>query len=143
VHHYYETFYGSISPEELTQLRSAAAEKTGNLNSIALEMITIGNQSMRTFGGPFEMVYFVTLDGEINILNEDQVRRLKNKWLILNEKTRRGSAPRTIPQGGFYVKKKDARKRGLDWVSGKNFVLEIKIKPEFIDEFKTEILKGF
>ncbi len=140
-HTYYEEFYGSTSKEDLQLLRGVAEDELGNLNSIAQEMITIGKQSTRTFGGPYEMIYFVDLGDTLAFLSENQVSQLKNKWLILNEKTRRGSAPRIIPEGGFYVKKNDAQKRGIEGVSGKNFVLEIKIKPEYIAEFKSEVLQ--
>lgn len=92
-------------------------------------------------GKPYEMVYFTTVNGAIEILDEEQVGRLKNKWLVLNEKTSRRSRPFDIPQGGFFVSRKDAKKLGIQEMKAHHVILEVKARPEFATEFKSAIAK--
>ena len=90
-------------------------------------------------GDNFEMIYFTEIEGRIELLNEDQIMMLKNDWVILNPDTYRRTAPYDMSEAGFYVPKNKAKKRGIPGVNSKSIVLEVKIKPEYIDAFNRAI----
>jgi hypothetical protein len=92
-------------------------------------------------GTPYEMVYFTSVNGAIELLNEEQVSKLKNKWLLLNEKIRRRSRPFDMPEGGFFTSKKDAKKLGIPNMKSYHLILELRAKPEFVEEFRSAIAK--
>ena len=146
VHNYYQENY--LKPDFMAKVkerRRNVADSLANTNSIALAMLEIGhNYETRetTFmGDNYQMVYFIQIGGDIKNLNTEQIKQLKNDWLILNPDTRRRTAPFDIPEGGFYVSKKEAKKKGIPGINSKSVVLEIKIKPENAIDFRTAIAK--
>ena len=145
LHKYYEQVYLPDAMTEIEIRRRFEADRLASSNSIAIKMLNLGNKhetkSTNIFGKHFEMLYFTEIDGEIVVLNEDQIRRLKNKWLILNEKRRISSRPFIMPQGGFYLSKRKAKKRGIEGVGSTTLVIEIKPAPEYAVEFRGAITK--
>jgi TPR repeat protein len=122
-------------------LEAAFAES----NSYAIDMLALGRHyeteeipmsEKLTTGANFIMLYFTEFDGKAVHLNETQVAQIKNKWLVLNEKTKRLWVPLDVPQAGFYVSSEDARARDIEGVTKRSYVLEIKAKPEFLKDFQ-------
>lgn len=143
LNHYYEQNYKSERFQEIQQRRIEAAGIAIESNSIAKDMLALGHEyetQAATFSGTkYEMVYFTSVNGSIEILDEEQVSKLKNKWLVLNEKTSRRSRPFDIPEGGFFTSKKDAKKLGIQNVKAHFLIIEIKAKPEFVEDFRSAI----
>ena len=143
LHYYYEQHYKSEEFGEIQKRRQAEAAMALESNAIAQNMLSMGHDYEKqpaTFSGtPYEMVYFTTVNGTVELLDEEQVSRLLNKWLVLNEKTRRRSQPFDIPEGGFYTSRKDAKKLGLPDMKAYHLILEIKVKPEYVEEFRAAI----
>lgn len=142
LHYYYEQTYESPAFEEIENRRRVNAANVLETNSIATEMLNLGNYYETEYttitGGNYKVVYFTMIDGEIVYLNKTQIAQLKNKWLVLNEETRMNTRPFYVPEGGFHVKNRHAKKRGLVLPSS-SFVIEIKAKPEYLSEFKAAI----
>ena len=143
LHYYYEQNYKSEHFQIIEVRRDEAAGIAMESNSVAQDMLDLGHKyetQPATFSGTkYEMVYFTSVNGAVEILGEDQVSRLKNKWLLVNEKTRRRSSPFDIPAGGFFTSKKNAKKLGIQDVKAHHLTLEIKAKPEFVEEFRKAI----
>lgn len=144
VHNYYQENY--LDPDfmkRITERRNFVADSLASTNSLALAMLELGKDyetNQTTFmGDNFEMLYFTEIEGVIKILDEEQIKQLKNDWLILNQKTYRRTAPFYMPEGGFYVSKKESKKRGIQGINSRSIVLEVKIKPESIADFQTAI----
>jgi len=145
LHNYYQKNY--LDPDFISNLadrRKIIADNFGDTNSIALDMLELGKDyetNQTTFMGEnFEMIYYTEIEGSIKILDKEQIKQLKNGWLILNPNTYRSSNPHQMPEGGFYVSKKQAKKIGIQGISSKSIVLEIKIKPEAIADFQSIIV---
>lgn len=144
MHNYYQKNY--LDPDFMTRLtkrRNFVADSLANTNALAIDILQLGKDyetNKTTFmGDNFEMIYFSEIEGTVKILNEDQIKKIKNDWLILNPETYRRTAPYDIPKGAFYVPKKKAKKRGIQGINGRSIVFEVKIKPESIAEFMTVI----
>ena len=144
VHNYYQENY--LDPdfmERITERRKFVADSLANTNSLSLAMLELGKDyetNKTTFmGDNFEMIYFTETDGRIELLDEDQIRMIKNDWVIPNPDTYRRTAPYDIPEAGFYVPKNKAKKRGVPGINSKSIVLEIKIKPESMADFKSAV----
>jgi hypothetical protein len=146
LHYHYEQHYKSENFGEIENRRIAEAGMALESNAIAQDMLSMGRDYEKqpaTFSGtPYEMVYFTMVNGAVELLDEEQVSRLLNKWLVLNEKTRRRSRPFDIPEGGFYTSRKDAKKLGLQDMKAHHLILEIKARPEFAEEFRAAITQG-
>jgi hypothetical protein len=78
------------------------------------------------------------IDGKVVYLSKEQVSAIKNKWLVLNEDTIRRSTPNVIPRGSHYLKKKEVKSRRIE-NANKGIVLEIKIKPEYMSQFRAAL----
>lgn len=143
LHYYYEEVYESAAFEEVESRRKVNAAAALESNSVATEMLNLGNyyetEYTTIMGGNYKVVYFTMIDGEIVYLNKTQIKQLKNKWLVLNEETRMNTRPFYVPEGGFYVKNRHAKKRGLVDLPSSSFVVEIKAKPEYMAEFQAAI----
>jgi hypothetical protein len=143
LHYYYEEAYKPAALEEIEKRRAANAANAGESNSIAIEMLNLGDyyetEYTTILGDNYEVVYFTVIDEEIVYLNKTQIKLLKNSWLVLNTETRMNTRPFHVPEGGFYVKNRHAKKRGLVDISSSNFVIEIKVKPEYLAEFQAAI----
>lgn len=115
--------------------------------SLATDMLSLGRkifETQRTFsitgeGNPIETIYFTQVNGQIEYLTHEQIMRLQNRWLQVNEKTYRRSRPHDIPAGGFYIKKKQAKKMGIPYTKGRYIVIEVRALPEFVAEFRAAI----
>lgn len=142
-HKYYEQVYLSDAIDEIKIRREVEADRLANSNSIAMDMLKLGfkyeTEVTNVFGNHYEMVYFTEIDGEIIILNQEQIKRLINKWLNLNKKTRVSTRPFVMPQGGSYISKRKAKKRGVEGIGKRSLVLEIKAIPEYMTEFRAAI----
>jgi len=92
-------------------------------------------------GDNFEMIYFTENNGSIELLSEEQIKDIKNDWLILNPDTYRRTAPFDIPEAGFFVSKKEAKKKGIQGIDSRSIVLEVKIKPEYMADFRTAMAR--
>lgn len=144
LHNYYQENYTDADfMERITERRNFVADSLASTNSLALAMLELGKDyetNKTTFmGDHFEMTYFTEIEGRIELINEEQITKIKNDWLILNPDTYRRTAPYDMPEAGFYVSKKQAKKKGITGINSKSIVLEVKIKPESISEFKTAI----
>lgn len=144
VHNYYqENYLDAAFMARLTAHRKAVADSLAGSNQLALAMLELGNNyetKETTFmGDHFEMIYFTMNEGAVQILNKEQIKEIKNNWLILNPDTYRRTAPFNIPEAGFFVSKKEAKKRSIQGINSKSIVLEVKIKPEYISDFRTAI----
>lgn len=144
LHNYYQENY--LDPDfmkRITERRNFVADSLAGTNSLALAMLELGKDyetNQTTFmGDNFEMLYFTEIEGAIKILDEEQIRQLKNDWVILNPDTYRRTAPFYMPEGGFYVSKKEAKKKGIQGINSRSIVLEVKIKPESIADFQAAI----
>ena len=144
LHNYYQENY--LDPDFMTRLtarRNFVADSLANTNALAFNMLEIGKDyetNKTTFmGDNFEMIYYSEIEGSIKILNEEQIKKIKNSWLILNPDTYRRTAPYDIPEGAFYVTKKQAKKNGIQGINARSIVLEVKIKPESMADFMTVI----
>jgi von Hippel-Lindau disease tumor suppressor protein len=138
LHRYYEQVYLSDAIVEIDARRTVAADLFANSNSLAVDVFNWGADY-----GPSRkktIVYFTELEGEIFVLNEGQIRQVKNKWLNLNEKPLLGSGSTVkIPEASFYLSKRKAKKRGVTDIGSKSVVLEIKARPEHSAEFLSAI----
>jgi hypothetical protein len=143
LHYYYEEAYQPAALEAITKRRAANAADSGESNSIAIEMLNLGTyyetEYTTILGGNYKVVYFTVVDEKLVYLNKTQIKQLKNKWLVLNTETRMNTRPFNVPEGGFYVKNRHAKKRGLVDISSSSFVIEIKPKPEYESEFRAAI----
>jgi hypothetical protein len=143
VHYYYEEVYASPAFEEVQNKRNLNAANDLESNSKAIDMLTLGNfyetEYQTILGGNYKMVYFTMIDGEIVYLNKTQIKQLKNKWLVLNTDTRMNTRPFLVPEAGFHVKKGKAKKRGLVDLPSASFVVEVRAKPEYMEEFQAAI----
>ena len=139
LHYYYEQNYGPAALEKNVARREADAHRAADSNSVAVDMLNLGYyyeaEYTNMFGSNYKMLYFTLVQGEIVILNEDQILRLKNNWLVLNEETSTNTRPFNFPKGGFHVRKKHAKKRGIEGVKSNTLVIEIKARPEYESEF--------
>ena len=140
LHNYYQENY--VDPEFMDRIderRKFVADSLASTNSLALAMLELGKDyetNKTTFmGDNFEMIYFTEAEGKIVLLSEDQIKRIKNDWVVLNPDTYRRTAPFDIPEAGFFVPKNKAKKRGIPGINSKSIVLEVKIKPESMDDF--------
>ena len=140
LHNYYQENY--VDPEFMDRIderRKFVADSLASTNSLALAMLELGKDyetNKTTFmGDNFEMIYFTEAEGKIVLLSEDQIKRIKNDWVVLNPDTYRRTAPFDIPEAGFFVPKNKAKKRGIPGINSKSIVLEVKIKPESMADF--------
>ena len=139
LHYYYEQNYGPAALDDIAARRGADENRAADSNSVAIDMLNLGyyyeTEYTNMFGSNYKMLYFTLVQGEIVILNEDQILQLKNSWLVLNEKTSTSTRPFNLPEGGFHVRKKQAKKRGIEGVKSNTLVIEIKARPEYESEF--------
>jgi hypothetical protein len=147
LHYYYEQEYESEAFEDIEKRRAVNAANALESNSMAVELLKVGNMyeteyySIRRLKN-FEVVYFTMVDEEIVYLNKTHIKQLRNKWLVLNENSIRNNQrvrARYEPEGGFHVKTKDAKQRGLIDLPSTDYVVEIKAKPEYQAEFQAAI----
>ena len=105
-------------------------------------MVALGNKYKNTqaFTGNYKIVYFTMVGGNALTLNEEQLLNIRNDWLIINTKTRRRTNPFDMPEAGHFTKKKDAKNTGIPIPGGALIIWEIKIKPEFANDFKSLVL---
>jgi hypothetical protein len=146
LHHYFEQVYESEAYEEIEKRRAVNAANALESNSMALELLNLGNlyeTSLTTITLQYyDVIYFTMVEGEIVRLNKTQIKQLKNKWLVLDEdairRNHRGKS-HYAPEAGFRVKNKDAEKRGFVDLPFNSFVVEIKAKPEYQADFEAAI----
>lgn len=139
LHYYYEQTYISEKFAQVEARRAVAAAEALESNGIATDMVSLAHEyetlQSGVFGPNREVLYFAQIEGVNTFLSEEQVLRLKDKWLVLNEKTwRRSGPPHDLPQGGFLLGKKEVKKFGIS-AERHHMVIQIKIKLEFVDEF--------
>ena len=144
LHNYYqENYLDADFISRVTARREFVSDSLANTNSLALAMLELGKDyetNKATFmGDNFEMIYFTEIEGAVKMLDEEQIKQLKNDWLMPNPDTYRRTAPYDMPEAGFYVSKKEAKKKGIQGINSRSIVLEVKIKPESIADFKTAI----
>jgi hypothetical protein len=147
VHWYFEDVYASEKFAAIEAKRADLEREFAEQHSIAAELINLGRyyetsdhqRPVFSTDSHFSVRYFSSIDDEIVYLNEEQVARLKNKWLVLNDKLRQNTVPFDLPRGAFYLKRKAALNRGLENLPRSSLVFEIKAKPEYADEFRAAI----
>jgi len=143
LHKYYEQVYQTDAFDEIKAYREAETIRFAESNSLARDMLAQGNKNERSIttllGKHYKMLYFTEIDGQLITPSKEQIKRLKNKWLIAKENTGRTSSGLVIPRAGFHLSKKEAKKRGFTEVASTDFVLEIKPSPEFLAEFQAAI----
>jgi len=143
VHVFHQQTYSAENMPDIMQRREVYADAVMESNSLAVDMLALGQityETQTTFmGKPIETVYFTRVNGSAERLMPDQVLRLKNKWIVENEKTWRRSRPHDIPAGGFYTKKKEIKKLGLPYAKGRYIVIEVKAQPAYQAEFRAAI----
>jgi hypothetical protein len=140
LHYYYEQTYNPETMASIDARRAVATAEALESNGIATDMVALGhkynNEQWRIFGPQNEVHYFTQVEGKYTMLDEEQVLRLKDKWLILNEKTwRRAGPPHHLPQGGFLLSNKEVKKLGIS-AEKHHVMIQIKIKPEFVADFQ-------
>ena len=135
LHNYYEQVYKSDAIEEINAFRAVAADDFDNSNSIVVEMLNWGD-NFDANHRKSRMLYFTSIEGESVTLNREQIERIKNRWLILNKKRWHSYYSFDVPEAGYSVSKRQARKKGVEAGDSKRFVLEIKIQPEIMAEFQ-------
>ncbi len=143
LHKYYEQVYLTGAFQEIEAFREAEAIRYAESNSLARDMLAQGHKNetsiMTLFGKRYRMLYFTEIDGQLITPDKEQIKRLKNKWLLAKEETGRTSSGLVIPQAGFHLSKKEAKKRGFTALASTDFVLEIKPSPGFLSEFQAAI----
>jgi hypothetical protein len=139
LHKHYEEVYTTEAFEQIKAFREEAAARALESNSLAQDILATGRRnetSVTTLtGNYYRMLYFTEIDGQIIRLNKDQLRTLKNKWLLTNDKAGRAAWGIVIPKAAFRVSRKDAKKRGLGDLESTVVALEIKPAPGFADDF--------
>lgn len=140
LHYYYERTYNADTMADILALRTTAAAIALESNGIATDMVTLAHKyetlQSGIFGPNNKVYYFTQIEGKYSMLSEEQVLLLKDKWLVLNEKTwRRMGPPHDLPQGGFLQSKKDIKKHGIS-TKKHHMMIQIKIKPEFVEDFR-------
>ena len=143
LHKYYEQMYLSDAFEEIRAWREAEAIRFGDSNSLVLDMLASGHKnetSITTLTGKrYRMLYFADIDGQLITPSKEQLKLLKNKWLVSKDETSRTSSGLVIPRAAFRLSRSEAKKRGFADVAGTDFVLELKPVPEFLAEFRSAI----
>jgi hypothetical protein len=136
LHHYYEQVYKSDAIVEINARRAVAADIFANSNSLAVDVFKWGT-NYETRRKNKKMIYFTAVEGEIFVLSEEQIKRIKNGWLILNEKPLLGSGSTVkIPEASFYLSKRKAKKAGVQGIESDSVVLQLKAKPEHMTELR-------
>lgn len=143
LHYYYEQNYNADAIKDIEARRAVAAELALESNGIASDMVALAHEYEKLQSGVFgpnrEVRYFTQIEGTNMMLSEEQVLQIKDKWLVLNENTwRRSGPPHDLPQGGFLLSKKEVKKYKISMEKHHMMIL-IKIKPEFIDEFRSAL----
>ena len=138
LHRYYlETFNGDDVDEYMAR-RAAAAEVFANSNSLATDILQWSTK-YESRNKKKEVMYFAEADGEVFVLTDDQLQQVRNGWLTLNEKPKMMSWPHYIPEASFTLSKGKAKKRGVQGVKSGSFVLELKLVPEYMAEFREAV----
>ena len=139
LHYYFEQTYNTETMASIDARRAVAAAQALESNGIATDMVNLAHeyetQQSGAFG-PYQKVYYFTqIDSMYSMLSEEQVLRLKDKWLVLNEKTRRRTRPFDLPQGGFLLSRKEIKQHGVS-AKKHHMMTQIRIKPEFVADFR-------
>lgn len=139
LHYYFEQTYNTETMPGVDARRLVAAAEKLESNDIATDMVNLAHvyetQHSGAFGPLQKVYYFTQIEGMYSMLSEEQVLLLKDKWLVLNEKTRRRSRPFDLPQGGFLLSKKEIKRHGLS-AKKHHMIIQVKIKPEFVKDFR-------
>lgn len=140
LHYYYEDNYNPGVMKDVEARRAVVAGLALESNGIASDMVGLAHQyetlQSGIFGPNYEVRYFTQIEGANMMLGEEQVLKIKDKWLVLNEKTwRRGGPPHDLPQGGFLLSKTEVKDYGIS-AEKHHMMILIKIKPEFAEEFR-------
>jgi hypothetical protein len=138
LHRYYEKVYKSDAFGEIMAKRAVNAELFASENSIVVDMLNWG----KNFEAKYKkrkMVNFTSIEGKSVVLSNDQIEKIQNQWLILNQKRWHSSYSFEVPEAGFTVSERKAKKRGVEGDGSKRLVLEIKVKPEYMVEFQSAI----
>jgi len=146
LHKYYEQVYQAEGFNEIRAFREAEALRFGESNSLAQDLIAEGdgNESRITTlsGKHYRMLYFAEIGGERITLSKEQVKRLKNGWILAKDETDRTSSGLVIPRAGYHLSGKEAKARGFEGLQSTDFVLEIKAAPESLAEFRTALTQA-
>jgi hypothetical protein len=139
LHYYYEQTYNTETMANIEARRALAAAAALESNGIASDMVKLAHQyeSQQSGAfGPYQKVYYFTqIEGMYSMLSEEQVLLLKDKWLVLNEKTWQRTRPFDLPQGGFLLSRKEVKQVGVS-AKKHHVMIQIKIKPEFVEDFR-------
>ena len=144
-HDYYQEYYTGTNLDSMLALRKPYQDSINNAfkkqNTLAIDMLNLGNKYKETlaFMDYYNIVYFTMVDGKAKAVDETKLVDLENDWIVVNEQTRRNTTPFEMPAAGHYTKKKDAKKMGLQLPTGPVIIWEIKVKPEFQDNFQASL----
>lgn len=139
LHYYYEEIYHPGVIKEIEARRAANAALALESNGIATDMVNLAHQyetlQSGIFGPNYQVRYYTRIDDTNSILSEEQVLKIKDKWLVLNEQTwRRSGPPHDLPQGGFLLSRKEIKQYGIP-TEKNHMVILIRIRPEFREAF--------
>ena len=143
LHKYYEQVYTTAAFDELKAYRDAEVVRLADSNTLALELLAAGDHNeanvTTAFGKRHTMIYVADIGGRLVRLSRDQVKRLKNEWLVAKEEEERAEWGLVIPRAGFNLSKKAAGQRGFADVGSTDVVLELRPSPERLAEFQAAI----
>lgn len=144
LHYYYEENYNSAVIKDVEARRAVNAGLALESNGIASDMVKLAHEyetlQSGVFGPNYKVRYFTQIEGTNTMLSEEQVLQIRNRWLVLNEKTwRRSGPPHDLPQGGFLLSKREVKDLGVS-AEKNHMVIMIRIKPEFLEEFRAAVL---
>jgi hypothetical protein len=138
LHNYYERVYISDAMVEINARQAVITDAFGNTNSLVVDMFNWGDNFEAKYQAS-KMLYFTSIEGKDIVLSKEQVERIKNRWLIVNQKRWHSAYAFDVPEAGHSVSKRQAERREIEGGGAGKFVLEIKVQPEHMAEFRAAI----
>ena len=138
LHNYYERVYLSDAMAGIDARRAVVEDTFGNTKSLVVDMFNWGDNFEAKYQTT-KMLYFTSIEEKDIVLSKEQVERIKNRWLIVNQKRWHSAYSFDVPEAGHSVSKRQAEKREIEGGGAGKFVLEIKVQPEYMAEFRAAI----
>lgn len=138
LHNYYERVYISGGMVEINARRAVITDAFGNTNSLVVDMFKWGDNFEAKYQAS-KILYVTSIEGKDIVLSKEQVERIKNQWLVVNQKRWHSAYAFDVPEAGHSVSKRQAENREIEGGGAGKFVLEIKVQPEYMAEFRAAI----
>ncbi len=135
MHRHYQLVYKTEAFEPILAKREVELAAFNESNSLALEIL----DWTAKYEGKYpkkEVFRFAVVGGDSFVLTDDQLKNIKNAWLVVNEKPRMATWPHHIPEASFKSSRGKAKKKGVTGAERKHFVLELQVAAEHADAFR-------